>query len=43
VSTGTASAPGLGQLAVTSIILGVIARGAGTLTSTMPFACLAFT
>lgn len=43
VDTGTASAPGFGQFAVTSIILGFAARGAGTLTSSMPFACVAFT
>lgn len=41
VATGTA--PGLGQSAVTSIILGFAARGAGTLTSSMPLACFAFT
>jgi hypothetical protein len=31
------------QLAVTSIILGVAARGAGTRTSSMPLVCFAFT
>ena len=43
VDTGTASTPGFGQFAVTSIILGFAACGAGTLTSSMPFACFAFT
>ena len=44
VDTGTASVPaGLGQAALTSIILGVAARGAGTLTSSMPFAYFAST
>ncbi len=33
----------LDQAALTSIILGVAARGAGTLTSSMPFAYLAST
>jgi hypothetical protein len=44
VDTGTASVPaGLDQAALTSIILGVAARGAGTLTSSMPFAYFAST
>src|SRR5438034_9476803 len=39
VSTGTAPVPtGLDHAALTSIVLGVAARGAGTLTSSMPFA-----
>ena len=44
VDTGTASVlAGLDQAALTSIILGVAARGAGTLTSSMPFAYFAST
>ena len=42
--TGTASVPaGLDQAALTSIILGAAACGAGTLTSSMPFAYVAST
>jgi hypothetical protein len=37
VGTGTAPVPA-DQAALTSIVLGVAARGAGTLTSSMPFA-----
>ncbi len=44
VDTGTASVPaGLDQAALTSIALGVAACGAGTLTSSMPFAYFAST
>ena len=44
VDTGTASVPtGLDQAALTSIVLGVAACGAGTLTSTMPFVYFAST
>jgi hypothetical protein len=44
VDTGTASAPaGLDQAALTSIVLGVAACGAGTLTSSMPLAYFAST
>ena len=44
VDTGMAPvAAGLDQAALTSIIIGVTARGAGTLTSSMPFAYFAST
>src|SRR5256886_11410897 len=44
VDTGTAPVPtGLDHAALTSIVLGVAARGAGTLTSSMPFADFAST
>src|SRR2546427_6980490 len=44
VDTGTASvAAGLAQAALTSIVLGVVACGAGTLTSSMPLAYFAST
>jgi hypothetical protein len=44
VDPGTASIPAaLDQAALTSIVLGVAARGAGTLTSSMPFAYFAST
>jgi len=44
VDTGTASVPtGLDHAALTSIVLGVAACGAGTLTSSMPFAYFAST
>ena len=44
VDTGTASVPaGLDQAALTSIVLGVAACGAGTLTSSMPLAYFAST
>src|SRR5438270_6317265 len=44
VDTGTASvSAGLDQAALTSIVLGVTACGAGTLTSSMPFVYFAST
>ena len=42
VGTGTAPVPA-DQAALTSIVLGVAARGAGTLTSSIPFADFAST
>ena len=44
VGTGTAPVPAaLDQAALTSIAFGIVARGAGTLTSSMPFAYFAST
>src|SRR5439155_6473061 len=43
VDTGTAPVSGLDQAALTSIVLAVAACGAGTLTSSMPFAYFAST